>query len=410
MNPRIHLALLPVLLATPLVAQSTEFTSPPGYLTTEGDTYQNVGTTNGYSFLLGRYADMRLQQFDAEVQAQGRSMIKAIGHRIDGNRSYSDSTGAGRSYKNVTLHVGECDFKNVGRTWSTNAIGTPALVFSSAVKWPALSGRPANAPAPWDKAYRFPFSSPYAYGASNALLLDFEFAGGALANGASWSGNTSHSYYLDGVYLRTSAGSSNSVDLFNGGTSRIYCADSGNTSTNAYSGMYGYVNMFGPIYATTNYRNTARLYFTGFNLAANSPYVMAISTQLMANQVPMPAPFSCYNLAIDLTPAVFLAGTTNSNGFPAGQSNVHLGDLKTLDQMFPVATNPLDIYTQGVFDDSNGQEIVLTAPIRARPDFGVAMNTTAPDRKILYHYNPTSATGFGPYDYFYYNGLVRYER
>ena len=61
---RTSVPVLVLLLTTPAFAQG--FTSPPGYLTTEGMS-RGGGTINGYAYMLGAFADGRFQVVDGEA-------------------------------------------------------------------------------------------------------------------------------------------------------------------------------------------------------------------------------------------------------------------------------------------------------------------------------------------------------
>ena len=135
-------AALALSLVSPAFGQaSSAFTTPPGYLTTEGT---NIGTTSsGYSYYFGRYANGHYQVADGEIKAMGVKILNSVGFRLD-YRSHSTGTAQARKWSNVTLSLAACDFTKMTRTYSTNAIGTVTTVYSAGTSWPAQTGNPRS--------------------------------------------------------------------------------------------------------------------------------------------------------------------------------------------------------------------------------------------------------------------------
>lgn len=162
-----------VLSTAVLSAQGSQFTSPSGYLTTEGE---------GRSFsYFGHQSQARTMLLDGEVPRVG-TMLKAIAFRHDGSSTQQLSQ---RTWSNVTLRVADANLMQPSVVFTANVLSTPALVFNASVTWPDLNGQPPTQPAPWGGVageLAFPFAQVYAHSGARDLSLDFEFRGGLLAN------------------------------------------------------------------------------------------------------------------------------------------------------------------------------------------------------------------------------------
>ncbi len=229
--------------STPLAAQ---FTTPAGYLSTEGKTWQNIATYNGYSYYFGRTSVQHYQQVDAEIKKKGIQVLTSVGFRPD-YRNHTISSAAGRNWSNVTVKLSDGDHATMSSTFAANQLSTPSMVFSGSVTWPHITGNPTSQPAPWSSQYAFPFgtgggSGIYMYTANTGLCLDFTFTGGTLLNNAAWSGTSGKNYYLDGLYTLTATTYGRNVYRFIGTTS-ANCTDSAHTSGYASGsiqvGLYG---------------------------------------------------------------------------------------------------------------------------------------------------------------------------
>ncbi|MCB9889835.1 MAG: hypothetical protein H6836_09690 [Planctomycetes bacterium] len=386
-------------LASSVAAQG--FTSPPGYISTEGLQYQS-GTTNGYSYYLGRYADMHMQIVDGEIKAMGLQVLTSIGVRPD-YRSHSSTTAMGRSWTNVSLSLSDGNLATMTTSFSGNQLSTPTTVFTGSVTWPSITGNPTSSPAPWDAAYAFPFNSTtsYAYTAANDLCLDFTFSGGTLANSASWSGSSGPLYYMDGLYTATNVTYGRSV-FKNIGSTTGDCKDPGASATYAAAsvqvGLYSKAYTSNPAWA-----GNAMLQIFGSGTAPNSQVIQAFSLSGTSPGVQFGQ--DCYDFMINLSAgAVYFYDTASATGSRAFQYAL-IGDLKTL---APYGST-ISIWTQGAFTGSTSNNLTLTTAERCTPNFAYALNDTTPKMKATYNYSTTATTGFGPYDSFLYNPLVRYN-
>ena len=107
----------------------------------------------------------------------------------------------GRSWTNIKLDVSETDFDKLSASFSQNIIGKQTTVFDSKWTWEGQSGAPLLRPAAWGGPggkLSFPFQTAWVYSGRKAMLMDYRFRGGALANGVPWGFN-GHYFFLDGT-------------------------------------------------------------------------------------------------------------------------------------------------------------------------------------------------------------------
>ncbi|MHC4812845.1 MAG: hypothetical protein ACYTKC_11010 [Planctomycetota bacterium] len=179
------LAALAASIPAPASAQSTRYvTSPAGYLQKPGELY---------TLQLGALRNMRFQQGDGILQKGAAVSILQLDYRLD-NRTYASDQGVGRTWTQVTLSMSEVNRADrMSRTFSSNRLVTPVVVFQSKVTWSGVVGRPTV--LKWGSHVSFPFLRPWAYSGKNDMLMEWVFTGGALANSAAWT--ASLPYYMD---------------------------------------------------------------------------------------------------------------------------------------------------------------------------------------------------------------------
>ena len=148
--------------------------------------------------MFGEWQAARLMFFDGEMRTSVMVM-KEVAARHDyrdyDNHNHNHNNGQGRTWSKVTLAISTCDITKINQNFSLNPTTTPSKVFDASVTFPTMSGYPSSMPAPW--ALRFPFSIPWLNNGTADICLDFDFNGGMLANGRSWSTGWYQTYYTD---------------------------------------------------------------------------------------------------------------------------------------------------------------------------------------------------------------------
>lgn len=171
-------------LCTASFGQTTYMSSPPGYLSTEGE---------DRAYIMFEWSNARTMFLDGEMR-NNVIFIKDTAFRYD-YRNYSTGIGQGRTWSNVTLDISLCDYSNPSFTFSQNPTATPTRVFSSSMTLPTQTGFPSTKPAKFTMS--FPFSAAWLYNGNEDICLDYDFNGGVMANNASWSTSWYWSYFLD---------------------------------------------------------------------------------------------------------------------------------------------------------------------------------------------------------------------
>lgn len=190
-------ATVTLVMSAPLFCQSNTVSSPPGYLTKEGEQYASF---------FGAYATQRYQIGDG--YARGNKMvIGRLALRHDCWDYDQDHGGLGRTWSRVTVTLAETDVSKFQTTFTSNQLTTPTGMFSGQVRWPTFTGLPKNCPAPLGDGgnLTFPFRAAYMCSGNNDLVSDFTFQGGTLANASSWGTNAIF-YYLDSANQGTKTG------------------------------------------------------------------------------------------------------------------------------------------------------------------------------------------------------------
>lgn len=223
-------AILVALLSASLLRAQGPAVSPPGYLGQESSTGPAP-----YSMLLGGYPDQRFQLADGNLRGSPLVLTQAD-LRWDTQPGFAS---VGRSWGNVTLHVGETDLSVFAERFGNNRLGNVTTVFDTAVTWPDPDPL-ALQPAPWGTpGLTFPFTTPVVFSGQQDLLLEYEFRGGQLKGGAAWSPGSLRSYYLDGISASHHALSASTyfgstacrdTNQQNGGVQRLYLLSHANTS------------------------------------------------------------------------------------------------------------------------------------------------------------------------------------
>jgi len=258
-------------LASGAVGQTAYSWSPPFMERSEG---------RGASPTLGAFPDMRWQTVDGDHLGKTR-LLKELALRLD-DRSYSLAMGMGRRFARVSIDLARGDHASFGADFRANQKSPPARVFSMAVDWPTFIGSPLLRPASWgglSDDYRFPFARSWATDGKDAIVSDFKFEGGVLANRAPWSESIFRGYYFDsyGPVLKSIPGTYRSmppVRLHNnsqGVTARCNDSAFGTVHSGSYSRLFA--TTYGPAYANAAWHNKLVLFSMSRYTAPQAPVV-----------------------------------------------------------------------------------------------------------------------------------------
>lgn len=367
---------------TPVLAQNP-IATPVGknFETQDGSDQLARGWRIGYAYNFANRASGHYQNIDDELNGKLRP-IKSLAYRMD-NTSQKATTAAGRSWANVTVKVAEVAYANISRTFSAN-LTNPATVFSGSVNWPSYTGwigaaRPPL-PAAIQPAHTFPFTNVWIYTGTNAIVHDYVFTGGTLANNAAWTG-TNTSYRFDGAIIVTSMGTG--AARF---PSNATCNDSAitGTSTSTAAQMVTQFNQYSRAF-TGPRNNTIEVPIYSRYTAPNSTVIHGVGLAALNNGIGVPIGFGCNNLILDTSAFIQLLQTTG--GLPRAESTrVTASAPRT-----PV-TLGVDVWMQGVWADSKTGTASLTTASRARaPNLG--MTETLPKKAMIWSASTTALTG-----------------
>ncbi|MBK8979523.1 MAG: hypothetical protein IPM29_26785 [Planctomycetes bacterium] len=150
-----RLLALAMLAAT--ASAQTPFSSPRGFLATEGDSSHVVLFNSAYQ---------RFMQIDDTWRGQAITGIRALAFRRDG----VEPGGSARSFE-LVVRFGLASWANRSGTFDANWSGTPTTVFANrVVNLPDWSSLPASVPAPFD--FTVPFDVPFDYDGSDAFAFE----------------------------------------------------------------------------------------------------------------------------------------------------------------------------------------------------------------------------------------------
>jgi hypothetical protein len=285
-------------------AQTTSATSPAGFLTIEAGTPASLSTIRFWisSQQFGGYPEYRSQFLDATHIGAGIRILRSIDFRMDKNERPHKATG--RTWKNVSLNMGTGDYQKSTTTFSTNFSATPTQVFSASVSWPAVTGTPYSGVAPWGVEVSFPLKTNYVQVNTQGTVFDFHFTGGTLSNGGTWDENNVDEYYLDAAYIDQAL-----VGYNYGASAGPGCMDSSKTRN-----CTSYLTLAARSKDALKNPNTFKWDAGIFNGANSTPYIMAYSTGLYTNPIPIPG-VSCNGIKIDLAQTgLYLPVTTSAGG------------------------------------------------------------------------------------------------
>lgn len=155
-----HLFATSFALCSAIAAQA--FTSPAGYVSTEG--------SSNHDYILFRYSDLRWQQLDATSVGQAPTAIQRISWRRDGT-SPADPTWAARSIDMSVWLSNSVTPGAISENFDANYSGTPVQAFAArTVNLPDWTQPPAAPPAPFD--FNLQLDAPWVYLGTEPFLWE----------------------------------------------------------------------------------------------------------------------------------------------------------------------------------------------------------------------------------------------
>jgi hypothetical protein len=391
---------LGLVLAAPLFAQGAIY-SPKDLASTEGQYY-------GYYFF--RYSEPRWQQCDGENRGKV-AVIASIAVRLDGTYNYNTSYGMGRTWSNVQLMISEGDLNNFTATFSTNATTTPTTVFSAGWSLPTVSGVQSPQPQPWGGSkgeLKLPFKSTWIYTGKGDILTDWQYTGGTLANNSTWTGSTTRYYMIDSYgsaneyssvsgsiqYIPSTRLNNNSTGV----TTRCNDSEHGTSTSGAYA--YLYTAVYGNKYPVDNYRGNLYTYFYSYYTGYENPVIHGLA--LSNNTAGVDLGTGCNKLHL-VAPIVAVPRVTMPSSYStSGYSGYKFSWIKWQNGFASVK-----VTVQAAWADSSTNAFALSQAVENTLPSGPP--GPAPMRMAIYNYNKTSATGSGPYNYYYMNPAFCYS-
>jgi hypothetical protein len=169
-----------------------------------------LSTSAGHDLvpLFGYRPSMRYQMVDGELR-RNRVAIKEVALRLNETTGRSPWIVRGRTWSSVVLRIADGNRSTFGKSFSANMSTTPTVVFSRSVTWPTVDVPLSVRVGVWggkNGAYRFPFATPFAYGGTTDIVVDWTFRGGKLANNYYWGRANPYFYFFDGFGSPSSVG------------------------------------------------------------------------------------------------------------------------------------------------------------------------------------------------------------
>ena len=356
---------------------------PTGHSLETNEGYDQFATGWGgaaYTLYFGTYADQRHQLITNDLAGGGIKLITQIDFRPDW-KSFSTSNGMGRSWSNVGITLAETAFASVSSTFAGNLTSNVSAVFSGAVAWPTQNGRPStNSPAPWGtKGLAFPLKQVYPYsGKTNALVQEFQFQNGTLANNGAWGGTTRVSYDLDGVFTTLSFSQSA------GGPGNRNCVDSAFTpSSSVYAQDSGQLNVYSNVYPGSQ-AGTLAWRFASRYTAPGQPVLHCLS---LGAPVSVNIGAKCNSLHCNLASFYILQPNTANNNSTASTPGILMSYQRSA---VPFGTR---VTAQTAWSDSKTGQFGLTTAKDHTLRNTIWLSDSPPQWKSVWRYNLTSTTG-----------------
>lgn len=251
---------------------AAQFTSPNGYLTTEG--------SSNHDYILFKYDEMRWQQLDDSSIGQAPQLVQRISWRRDGT-SANDPAWAARTMDIEVVLSDSVPAAGVSTTQDANYAGNTATVFTmKPVNLPDWTAQPASTPAAFDLVLQL--DQPWPYTGLQSFLWEVRT-----------QNNTSAADY--GNDFQSMPGSNASGN--NGSAVGTGCVATGNSTAMALAAR------------AENQITQYRVGYTVTNAPANQPAFVNIDF----SNSNLSVPGLCANI-IALPTFLLTAGTTDLNG------------------------------------------------------------------------------------------------
>ena len=338
-----------VLAACSFTASSTAqgFTMPAGYETKTGDP----------AAVLIPHPTGHLQLCYGSHQGSIKvALVKRLSFRRE---SAVGLMNFARKWTKVTLRVGNCDFTKLSDIFTHNLM-SPTTVFTTAVSWPATSGKPKTSPPPWGKFasttsfdVSFPFSSSFVHLGKMGFAADFQFAGGVISGSTVW-----RDYYVAGV-RRTNTVMLNTFANYGNRA----CRATGRTAASFLSIWMWSNNIPGAG------KKRFRPSFWGKGFPNNAKFIGALG--VAGSTVATPFLTSCQGLHVSFSkPVIIVTGRADGTGFYWGPY---------FDAPYDSTIIGLKVWTQAAFDDASrlqltmGSALTITAAPTGTPEYGARL-------------------------------------
>ena len=304
-------------------------------------------STTFFSYAAGRY------QFADDNHTGGTMTVTGVACRLD-QSNYTATDGTGRAFTNVVINASNTVYSTFGANFAANVATTPVRVFDAGVNLPTQVGPTTNVPAPF--AVTFPFSTSFAYDGTNALLTDWTFTGGTLANSAAWSGATSVPYRVDSFSTGPSATGA-SVTLGNIATG---CRDTNGTGANGAS-LNLITRTHGPNDPTPALQNKYFVEVTGSDFAPNHNALMFLAFESDVVGLQFPG-VTCNNVHLPLAGRTWFAHplTTDAVG---GVAPYNLGVPGGIANYTPL-WHGIPLFVQAAWSDSSSGDMKFSSGSR----------------------------------------------
>ena len=325
----------------------------------------------------GAYAAGRYQFADDNFSGSAMS-VSELAFRHD-HSSYTVQDGMGRSFSNVTVFAAETNYASFGTTFASNATTTPVRVFDSSLSWPIQLGPTMEVPATWDVTV--PFTSSFAYTGTGALMTDFTFTGGTLANSAAWSGTNAVPYRLDSFNLgHTAEGPPVTLGRVNGG-----CVDS-SASSPVGASLRLVIRAHGPSHPNPTLQNQFYIEATGKNFAPSSSVLMFLAFRGEVQGFTFPF-ITCNDVHLPLGGRMWFPHPVMADAV-GNIAPYNLGAPGGLAPFTP-AWHGIPVFAQGMWDDTTTTALKFSAG--SRNSFMALPVPTVADSKLKVAYDPNPA-------------------
>lgn len=268
------------------------------------------GSGAGYSTILGSEPNQRIQIVNGDLVGTGVATWNSISFRRPSLVAVATTVqNAAHSWSNLSIQIGNANFKSASTTFSTNFATPPTGVFKGAANFPAL-GAASTANPSWGNfggagTMEFAFTAPYVTTGALGTCVDMQFSGGTF---------TAADYTMDGIPNANGDSATEAVAYWYGTPGGCYAPG---RASNGY--ILPDPISYGPNYKDTNgssaYAGQIGISFIGIELPSNALCVTLLQTGGWRGKA-QASPFQmCQGLSIKLNdPWVPLFFTSDANG------------------------------------------------------------------------------------------------